>query len=39
MSWIGKLFGTEKAVNNLVDKDNGLLAQAGSWVGGLSYTD
>jgi len=39
MSWFGKLFGTEKAVNNLVDKDNGLLAQAGSWVGGLSYTD
>ncbi len=39
MGWFGKLFGTEKAVNNLVDKDNGLLAQAGSWVGGLSYTD
>jgi len=39
MSWIGKLFGTEKAVNSLVDKDNGLLVQAGSWIGGLSYTD
>ena len=39
MGWFGKLLGTEKAVNNLVDKDNGLLAQAGSWVGGLSYTD
>jgi len=39
MGWFGKLFGTDKAVDNLVDKDNGLLAQAGSWVGGLSYTD
>ena len=39
MGWIGKLFGTDKAIDNLVDKDNGLLAQAGSWVGGLSYTD
>jgi hypothetical protein len=39
MSWFGKLFGTDKAVNNLIDKNNGLLAQAGSWVGGLSYTD
>ena len=39
MSWFGKLFGTEKAVNSLVDKDDGLLVKAGSWVGGLSYTD
>jgi len=39
MSWIGKLFGTEKAVNSLVDKDNGLLTQAGNWIGGFSYTD
>lgn len=39
MSWFGKLFGTEKAVDSLVDKDNGLLAQAGSWVGGLKLTD
>lgn len=39
MSWFGKLFATDKAVNNLVDKDNGLLAQAGSWIGGLKYTE
>ena len=39
MGWLGKLFGTDKPVDNLVDKDNGLLAQAGSWVGGLKLTD
>jgi hypothetical protein len=27
------------AVKNLVDKDNGLLTQAGSWFGGLNYTE
>ncbi len=35
----GKLFGTEKAVDNMLDKDNGLLVRAGGWVDGLSYTD
>ena len=39
MGWLGKLFGTDKPVDNLVDKDNGLLAQAGSGVGGLKLTD
>lgn len=39
MSFWGKIFGTDKAVNNLVDKDNGLLAQAGAWVGNLNYTE
>jgi hypothetical protein len=34
----GKLFGTDKAVDNLLDKDKGLLVRAGGWVGGLSYT-
>ncbi|PHR55927.1 MAG: hypothetical protein COA43_14505 [Robiginitomaculum sp.] len=38
MSWLGKLFGTEKAVSSLIDKDNGLLVQAGNWIGGFSYT-
>ena len=38
-SFIGRLFGTEKAISDITDKDNGLLAQAGSWVGGLKYTD
>lgn len=39
MSWLGRLFGTEKAINSLVDKDNGLLSQVGGWVGNFNYTD
>ena len=39
MSWIGRLFGTAKAVDSLVDKDNGLLVRAGGWIDGLSHTD
>lgn len=38
MGFLGRLFGTEKAIDNILDKDNGLLSKAGSWVGGLSYT-
>jgi len=30
MGW----FSSDKVVNNILDKDNGLLAQAGSWIGG-----
>ena len=39
MGIFGKLFGTDKAVDNLLDKDKGLLVRAGSWVGGLKYTE
>jgi hypothetical protein len=39
MSWIGNLFGTTKAVDNLVDKDNGLLVRAGTALGNLHYSD
>ena len=39
MSWFGKLFGTEKAVDNLVDKDNGLLVRAGTALGNLHYSE
>jgi hypothetical protein len=39
MGIFGKLFGTDKAVDNLLDKDKGLLVRAGSWVGGLHYTE
>lgn len=39
MGWLGSLFGTEKAINNIVDKDNGLLAQVGGWIGNMSYTE
>ena len=39
MNFLGKLFGTDKAVDNLLDKDNGLLAKAGGWLGNFNYTD
>ena len=42
MGWggvIGKLLGTEKAVDNILDKDKGLLAKAGAWVGNMNLTD
>ena len=38
-SVLGNIFGTPKAIDNLIDKDKGLLAQAGGWVGNMSYTD
>lgn len=39
MSWIGKLFATDKAVDSLLDKDKGLLVRAGGWIDGLTHTD
>ena len=39
MSWFGNLFGTEKAISNIVDKDNGLIVRAGTAIGNLHYSD
>ena len=39
MGWFGNLIGTEKAVDNLLDKDSGLLARAGGWIGNFNYTE
>jgi hypothetical protein len=39
MAWLGRLFGTDKAIENVLDKDGGLLVKAGSWLGGLHYTE
>ena len=39
MNFLGKLFGTDKAVDNLLDKDSGLLAKAGGWIGNFNYTE
>ena len=39
MSWFGKLFATDKAVDSLLDTDKGLLVRAGGWVNDLQYTD
>ena len=38
MGWFTNLF-TSKSVDNVLDKDNGLLTQAGEWIGNMSYTD
>lgn len=39
MSWFGNLFGTSKAVDDIVDKDNGLIVRAGTALGNLHYSD
>jgi len=39
MSWLGGLFGTKKAVDNLLDKDNGLIVKAGTAIGNLHYSE
>lgn len=39
MGWFGRLVGTDKAIDNLLDKNEGLLVRAGGWVDGLKYTD
>lgn len=36
---LGKLFGTQKAVDSLLDADKGLLVRAGGWIDGLSHTE
>jgi hypothetical protein len=33
MSWFSKVLGTEKVIDNVFDKDKGLLTQVGQWVG------
>jgi|GEM_PF-4276688 len=33
MSFLGRLFATDKAIDNITDKDDGLLMRAGGWVG------
>ena len=39
MGWFGRLVGTDKAIDNLLDKNEGLLVRAGGWVDGLKHTD
>ena len=39
MSWFNPLSWGDKVVDNVLDKDNGLLSQAGGWINRLSYTD
>lgn len=39
MSWFGKLMGTDRAVDNVLDRENGLLVRAGEWIGNQNYTE
>lgn len=39
MSIFRRLFGTDKAISDITDKDNGLLVRMGGWVDGLSHTE
>ena len=38
-SVLGGIFGTKKAIDNLLDKDTGLLVRAGGFVNDLHYSD
>lgn len=39
MGVLSKLLGTDKVVDNLTDKDDGLLVRMGGWVDELSHTE
>lgn len=38
MAWYNPLTWSDKATDNVLDKDNGLLTQVGSWVGNMNLT-
>ena len=39
LSILGKVLGSDKGVDSLLDKDKGLLVRAGGWVNDLHYSD
>lgn len=39
MGWVSKLLGRSKTVDDVFDKDNGLLAKAGGFVNDLHHSD
>ena len=39
MGWLGRLVGTEKAVDDILDKDTGHLAKLGAWFGNYQFTE
>tara|TARA_R100000544_G_scaffold20565_1_gene9999 strand:- start:11276 stop:11677 length:402 start_codon:yes stop_codon:yes gene_type:complete len=39
MGIFGRIFGSDKAVSDITDKDNGLLTQVGQWVGGFRHNE
>jgi hypothetical protein len=36
---LASLFSNGKAVDDVLDKDNGLLVKAGTWIGNMNYTE
>lgn len=38
MAWYNPFSWGEKAQDNILDKDNGLLAQVGGWIGNMNFT-
>lgn len=38
-TWFSSAKSVEKTVDNVFDKDDGLLTQVGSWVGNMQFTD
>jgi len=39
MAWYNPLSWSDKVVDNVLDKDDGLLANVGSWIGSQQYTN
>ena len=39
MGILGRLLGTDKAIDNLLDKNEGLLVRGGRWIDGLHHSD
>jgi len=39
MGVIGRLLGSDKVIDNMLDKDNGLVTKFGGWIDDFSYTD
>ena len=39
MAWYNFLSSSDKVVDNLLDKDKGLLTQVGGWIGGMNYSE
>ena len=39
MAWYNPFTWSEKTTDNILDKDNGLVAQAGAWIGNQDFTE
>ena len=39
MKWLGRLFGTQKSIDSVLDPDKGHLAKLGGFIGGFTFTE